>query len=405
LDGVRIIDLSTTFMGPYCTMLLARMGADVIKVEAPGGDIVRHLGSGRNPGMGPIFLSANHGKRSVGLDLKHPEGDAALLRLVADADVFVTNLRPGALGRLDLSPERLTGANPRLVYCALPGFGSQGPYADRAAYDDVIQAASGIADVQGGSGAPEYIRTLLADKTVAVFGVSAVLAALFERSRTGCGQAIEVPMFESMVSFSLLEQQGGQVFDPPLGTTGYVRTDSPYRRPYATADGYLGVLVYTDRQWLAFFELIERPDLATDPRFATITLRTKHIDELYKLVEDTLPGRTSQEWMAAFARVGIAAQPVLSSADLLDDPHLRQVGLFQPVEHPSEGPLVLPRLPMMFSGEPAAPSRPAPRFAEHSVEVLREAGLSAAEVARLVAEGAVLTESPGPPHDGGTLQA
>ncbi|MCD2195322.1 CoA transferase [Actinomycetospora endophytica] len=383
LEGIRIIDLTSTFMGPYATMLLARMGADVIKVETPDGDVVRHIGRGRNPGMGPIFLAANHGKRSIALDLKHPEGRRALDSLLATADVFVTNLRPAALDRLGLTAEALLAAHPRLVFATLPGFGSAGPYRDRAAYDDVIQAASGLAAVQGGTGEPGYVRTVVADKAVGLLGLGAITAALLGVARTGRGRAVEVPMFESMVEFFLLEQQNGRVLDPPTGPTGYSRTSSPNRKPYATADGHLGVVVYTDRQWLSFFDLIGRPELAREERFATITARTENIDELYGLLAETLPSRTTDEWLAALGAAGIPAQPVLTSDDLLDDPHLAAVGLFEPLEHPSEGRLVLPRLPVIVDGASAPPVRGAPRLGEHGAEVLAEAGWDAAEIAML----------------------
>ncbi|WP_218611379.1 CaiB/BaiF CoA-transferase family protein [Pseudonocardia sp. KRD291] len=389
LDGVRVVDLTTTFLGPYTTMLMARMGADVVKVETREGDVLRHVGTGAHPGMGPIFLTANHGKRSVALDLKSPGGRAAMRRLVAGADAFVTNMRPEAVQRLGLGPDELTGADERLVYLALRGFGAEGPYRNRAAYDDVIQAACGLAAVQGGSGDPDYVRSVVADKAVALMGLAAVNAALFARERTGRGGFVEVPMFESMVSFLMLEQQNARVLDPD-GPCGYSRTASPNRRPYRTADGFLGVVVYTDKQWLSFFELIGRPELAHSERYSTITGRTEHIDELYGLVAAELPGRTNAEWVAAMEPLGIPVQPVLSPDDLFDDAHLRAVELFEQVPHPSEGTITLPRLPMSFGGAHVPPVRGAPRLGEHGADVLAEAGLSAEEVERLRADG-VLT--------------
>jgi crotonobetainyl-CoA:carnitine CoA-transferase CaiB-like acyl-CoA transferase len=381
-------------MGPYCTMLMARMGADVVKIEGPGGDVVRHVGSGRHPGMGPIFLTANHGKRSVALDLKIPQAREALVALVESTDVFVTNLRPAALSGLRVTSSELCAINPRLVYCALPGFGGDGPYRDRPAYDDVIQAASGLAATQGGTGEPEYVRNVIADKTTALMGVSAVLAALLSRSRTGRGQRVEVPMFETMVSYSMVEQLNARTFLPPAARTGYSRVSSPSRRPYRTKDGHLGVMIYTDRQWLSFFEIIDQPWLASEERFSSITRRTENIDELYQLVADVLPTRTSADWLAAFERAGIAAQPVLSPDDLFDDPHLAAVGMFEELEHPTEGAIVLPRLPMTFADSGAPAVRGAPRWGEHSVEVLREAGLDANVIARLRESDALLGDTP-----------
>jgi crotonobetainyl-CoA:carnitine CoA-transferase CaiB-like acyl-CoA transferase len=378
-------------MGPYATQTLAALGADVIKVEAPEGDIVRHIGTGRNPGMGPIFLTANQGKRSISLDLKQQPTHNVMMRLVETADVFVSNLRPAALEKLDLSWEDLSTVNPRLVYCALPGFGRGGPYRDQAAYDDVIQAISGIAASQAGDGPPAYVRSAVADKTVAVMAVGAITAALFQRERAGGGQLVEVPMFESMAAFTLLELQGGYVFDPPTGPTGYARVMSPNRHPYKTRDGYLGVVVYTDRQWLSFFDLIGRPELAEQPRFRTIAERTQNIDELYGIVADALPARTSEKWLADFERLGIPAVRVLELADLLDDPHLEAVDLIQHIDHPTEGALRLPRLPMSFMGTTPAPLRPAPTLGQHTTEVLRDLGLDPTAIRQLLDDGAVVT--------------
>jgi crotonobetainyl-CoA:carnitine CoA-transferase CaiB-like acyl-CoA transferase len=397
LAGVRVIDLTTTFMGPYCTVLMARMGADVIKVEAPGGDIARGLGGGRHPDMGSIFLNANHGKRSIALDLKQAEGVTLLRRLLADADVFVTNMRPEAVARLGLGHAELAEHHPRLVYATLPGFGSAGPYRDQAAYDDVIQAMSGLAATQGGTGEPGYVRTPVSDKVVGLMGLSGVLAALLARGRTGRGQAVEIPMFETMAEFMLLDQQGGYVLDPPEGPAGYARTASPHRRPYRTADGHLAVMAYTDRQWRSFFELIGRPELAADPRLATITGRTEHIDELYRLVAESLPARTSAEWTADLRARGIPCAPVLGTAELFDDEHLRAVDFFEPVEHPTEGPLTLARLPMTFSADTPGHRRPAPLLGQHGTEIARALGYPAGEIRELVANRVLLV----PPESAG----
>jgi crotonobetainyl-CoA:carnitine CoA-transferase CaiB-like acyl-CoA transferase len=378
-------------MGPYCSRVLADLGADVIKVESPGGDLVRGLGTGRNPGMGPVFLSTNRGKRGIEIDLKAEAGRAALRRMAERADVLLHNLRPAAAARLELDPERLRAANPRLVYCAVVGFGGAGPYRDDAAYDDVIQAISGLAALQGGTGDPAYVKMSVADKVVGLMASTAVTAALLRRERTGRGEAIEVPMFETMVSFTLLEQQGGMVYDPPLGPPGYLRTASPFRRPYRTAEGHLAVMIYTDRQWARFFELIGRPELADDPRYRTVTARTEHVDGLYQLLEGALREHPSAWWARELGERGIAATPVRDLAGLFDDEHLAEVGMFTEVEHPSEGTLRLPRQPVRFTEAPAGSGgmRPAPRLGEHSRQVLAEAGLSAAEIDALVESGVV----------------
>jgi crotonobetainyl-CoA:carnitine CoA-transferase CaiB-like acyl-CoA transferase len=391
LVGIRVIDLTTTFMGPYCTLLLAQMGADVIKVEAPQGDIVRYIGPERHQGMGGIFLNANQGKRSVCLDLKDPRGREVMNRMLVDADVFVTNMRLKAIQKLGLTADRLCALNRRLVYCSLAGFGSGGLYRDFAAYDDVIQAVCGLADTQADAESAAYVRTPIADKVTGLMGVNAILAALLNRAVTGAGQSVEVPMFETMAEFMLLEQQGGMVFDPPLGPPGYPRTASPFRKPYRTTDGYLGVVVYTDRQWRSFFNLIGRPDLADEAKFGSISSRTNNIDELYQILESELARRSSAEWVDQLTELNIPCSRVLSIADLMVDPHLDEVRFFTSCDHPTEGRLRLARLPVMFGSARPADITPAPRLGEHGVAVLRELGFEDAELAELIRDG-VLTQ-------------
>lgn len=393
LAGIRVVDLSTTFMGPYCTMQMARMGADVIKVEEPGGDVTRTINDPTGHGLGPVFLVANHGKRSVTLDLKDPRGHAALLKLVESADVVVHNMRPQAAKRLRITDSDIHTVNPQCVYAALTGFGADGRYAELAAYDDVIQAVSGLATVQGGDGEPAYVKAAVADKIVGLMALGAINAALLERERTGRGSVVTVPMMESMVSFNLLEQQGGWVYDPPRGSTGYSRLSSAYRRPYRTADGYLGVVVYTDRMWTAFFELIGRPELAQEERFADIASRTAHIDELYALVEEALATQTSAYWQEGLSARGIPVVPVNSVEDLFTDGHLSDVGFFERYEHPVAGPLAMPRHPIGFGQRERAAEAPAPLLGQHSREVLLEAGMSATDLDALFSQGTT-TEPP-----------
>lgn len=402
LHGLRVVDLSTTFMGPYCAMILAQWGADVVKVEAPQGDVLRYVGDARVPGMGPIFLNANRGKRSMAVDLKDRAGMDVFTRLVETADVLVHNLRPRAAARLGITPDRVLASNDRLVYCAFRGFGSGGPYADRPAYDDVIQGASGMAAVQAvDGGRPAYWRSAAADKTMGILGAAAVLAAVHGRSVTGRGRAIEVPMFESMASFMLLEQQGGWVYDPPGGPTGYPRTESPYRKPFRTKDGYLAVMVYTDQQWRSFFGAIGEPALADDPRYRTIGTRTVHIDELYALMDDHLTRRTTAEWQAVFERADIASSKVNAIEDLFDDEHLVATGFFETVDHPYAGRLRMARSPVdMGDRRPgAAALRHPPRLGEHSAEVARELGYPDTAIDALVGRG-VLVEAAGPERCG-----
>jgi crotonobetainyl-CoA:carnitine CoA-transferase CaiB-like acyl-CoA transferase len=353
LAGVRVVELGTTFMVPYATELMAQMGAEVIKVEPPAGDLVRWIADPTGRGVGPVFMNANRGKRSVRLDLRDDGDYAAFLRLVERCDVFVHNRTPRSVASLRIGHAELSSRNPGLVYCAVRGYGEEGCYRDRPAYDDVIQAASGLAAAQTNGGEPSYVRTPVADKTTGVFALSAVLAALFERERSGRGQAVEVPMFECMAAFTLFEQQGGYVYDPPRGPTGYARTAAEHRRPYRTADGLLGVTVYTDEQWRRFFALVDRADLAADPRFGSVAARNDNVEELYAFLADVLRTRSTQEWMADFVPAGIPAMPVHGVEDLFDDPHLADVGFFRAAEQPGVGRVRFARFPIRFSRTPA----------------------------------------------------
>ncbi|SNR55486.1 CaiB/BaiF CoA transferase family protein [Blastococcus mobilis] len=375
LAGLTVLDLTSTFLGPYCALLLAQMGARVIKVEPPEGDIIRYVADERHTGLGPTFLNFNRGKESVVLDLVAPAGREALDLLIDDADVFLHNMRPGAMTKLRIDPATVLARNPRVVYCHAVGYGSGGGYRHEPAYDDVVQGVCGLAAVQGGSGEPEYVRTQVVDKTVGVMALAAILAAVHERSVSGCGQAVEVPMFESMATFLLMEQQGGRVYAGRTGGTGYARTASPYRKPYRTADGMISVLLYTDGHWRTFFRLIDRPDLADDPQLRSIRGRTERIDELYRLVEEELARRTTAEWLEVLRKNAVPSMPVNSVEDLFADEHLAAVGLFEDVEHPTEGPLVQTRLPWTFSRTGAAPLPAAPSLGRHTVDVLSAAGL------------------------------
>ena len=380
LADLTVLDLTSTFLGPYCAVLLAQMGARVIKVEPPEGDIIRYVADERHSGLGPAFLNFNRGKESVVLDLVSEAGRTALDLLIDTADVVLHNMRPGAMRKLRIDPGTVLARNPRVVYCHAVGYGSGGPYRDEPAYDDVVQGASGLAAVQGGGGEPEYVRTQVVDKTVGVMALAAILAALHERSVSGQGQAVEVPMFESMATFLLMEQQGQRVYRGRSGGTGYARTASPYRKPYRSADGTISVLLYTDGQWRTFFRLIGRADLADDPELSGIRGRTRRIDELYALVEDELAKRTTAEWLEVLRAHHIPSMPVNSIEDLFTDEHLAAVGLFEDVDHPSEGALVQARLPWTFSRS-GAPSLPgAPSLGQHTEQALTAAGLEAEAV-------------------------
>ncbi len=396
LTGLRILDLSAVVMGPYATQVLGDLGADVIKVESPAGDNMRAVGPMRHENMGAMFLHLNRNKRSVVIDLKQPEGRAACLVLARDCDALLYNVRPQAMARLGLDYDTVAAVNPRIAYVGAYGFGERGPYAGRPAYDDLIQGMTGIAALyerQGGD-MPRYAPLTLADRAVGLHVGIALLAAVMHARATGQGQAVEVPMFEGMAHLVLGDHLGGRSFEPAQGDSGYARLLAPHRRPYATRDGHLSLLIYNDKHWRAFFALIDRPDLAADPRFATHSARAAHIGEVYAFVAQVMATRTTADWLARFGAADIPAAPLYGVDDLIDDAHLRAVDFVREVEHPSEGRLRTPAPLGQFSATPLALRRPAPRLGEHSVPLLREAGLDDETIAALMARGVVRDDGP-----------
>lgn len=361
LQGIKIVDLTTVIAGPYATQILGDMGAAVLKVEPPAGDIMRAPGPARSPGMGAGFLNSNRNKTSVTLDLRREDDVAALRRHIAQADVLVHNMRMEAARRIGLDPETLLAGNERMIYCAIVGFGQDGPYADHPAYDDIIQAASGWAALAQAHGeAPAYAPTIVADKTTALFAVGAINAALYHRQVSGLGQAIEVPMFEAMVSFLAVEHLAGKSFVPPLGPTGYTRVLSPHRKPYRTADGYLAAMPYSGAHWRSFFTAAGRGDWAADPDLDDGAARAAKIDTLYERLADCLAQRGTADWLAILAESDVPCSPVNTLDDLLDDPHLKATGFFAPVDHPSEGRLLNVGHAVKFSRTPAGTRSLAP---------------------------------------------
>ena len=392
LVGIRIVDMTTVLMGPYATQILADYGADVIKVEPPEGDIMRHGGPMRNPRMGPMFLQANRNKRSIVLDIKTAGGRDVLLRLCRDADVFICNVRPAALRRLGLGSDDIRAANPRLIHLSLIGYGEGGPYAGRPAYDDLIQGLAAIpATFQRVSGGePRFAPLTMVDHIVGLNAAHVVLAALFERTRSGKGQAIELAMFEAMAQFVLSDHFGGRAYDPPIGPAGYNRLLARDRRPYRTSDGYICLLVYTDRQWEAFFRLIGKAEqFHSDPRFTTAAARSQHFAEAYTLIADELATRTTAEWLVALQQADIPAVPMHDLDALIDDPHLQQVGFFHAMEHPTEGRIRLVGIPSRWSRSRPAIKRHPPGLGENTAQVLREIGYRDAAIQRLAEDGAI----------------
>ena len=385
LAGVRILDLSSVVMGPYATQILGDLGADIVKVESPAGDNMRAVGPMRNPGMGHLHLHLNRNKRSVVLDLKTEAGRRACLKLAEGCDALLYNIRPQAMARLGLSYEAVAAHNPRIVHVGAYGFSEAGPYAGRPAYDDLIQGQVAIADLaarQSGD-VPRYAPLTLADRSVGLQVAVALLAAVIHARATGRGQAVEIPMFEGMAHMVLGDHLGGHSFEPPLGPPGYARLLAPHRRPYATADGYVCLLIYNDKHWRNFFALIDRPDLHDDPRFCSHTARAQHIDEVYAFVAEVMLTRGTATWLELLGEADIPASRLYGIGDLIDDPHLHATGLVREVEHPTEGRLRTTGPLGRYSATPTDLRRPAPRLGEHTEEVLREAGLSDADIAAL----------------------
>lgn len=391
LSGLRVLDLSSVVVGPVCTGVLAEQGAEVIKLESPEGDLLRRLGGkGRTPGMSGKFLNFNRGKRSLCLDLKAPGAKAALLRVAERCDVLVTNIRPDAQKRLGVDAASMAETAPRLIHCSIVGFRTDGPYAGKPAYDTVIQGVSGIAGCfEASTGEPRYVPMLIADHVCGLIAAQQIGFALYRRERTGRGESLEIPMFENMAAFVLQEHLGAMSFRPALGPPGDQRVLSPEARPLRTADGYIAVSANTDAQAHAFFEAIGRPELKTDPRFATVAARTANTKDYFALRATALTGRSTAEWLEIFARLDVPAMPYNTIESLLTDPHLRATGMVREEEHPTEGATYAIGMPNILSGGMAPPPPPAQRLGADSRAVLAEAGLASDEIEELARMGAL----------------
>ncbi len=392
LAGVKVLDLTSVLMGPYATQIFADLGAEVIKVEGPSGDTTRALPPGHEPTRGGMFLNVNRGKRSLVLDLKQPSARAALLKLAAEADVFVHSMRAQAMARLGLDYAAVKAANPKIVYANMYGFARSGPYRDYPAYDDIVQAASGLVDLQArlSGGEPAYIATVIADKVSGLTGAYAVMAALYSRERNGEGQEVEIPMFETLVSFTMVEHLNGSVFEPPLGPPEYPRVISESRRPYRTQDGHIGVMIYTDKHWQTFFAALGAPDWSKDPMFATMRSRTENIGAVLGRLADVMETKSTADWEALFRLAEIPAMAIASTQDLLHDPHLEQTGFW--TERDTEaGRLRFPGIPTGFMGTPGAIGDPGPALGADTVAILQEAGFAEAAIEAMLATGAART--------------
>ena len=387
LKGFRILDLTTVLFGPFGAQTLGDWGAEVIKVETLTGDTWRTSGQFRNRGMSGQFMAVNRNKRSIALDLKHPDGKAVLRRLIPTADALVSNIRPAGLARLGFGYETCRDLNPRLVYAVATGFGQDGPWRARPAFDEIIQAASGFASAMGSDDEPAFVPSLVGDKICGMALTSAVTAALLHRERTGQGQMVEVPMLETLAAFNSIEMFGGLAFVPPIGPSGYKRMKA--RKPVRTKDGWLTMLPYSGANWCAFFEAVGHPECIEDFSVRDPVLRARNVYKLYERVRAIAPDRTTAEWEELLLRIDVPHTAFAKLTEIAEQPHLKAVGLFPELDHPTEGRIRQARPPARFSESPAGIHRMAPRLGEHTREILHEAGFAADEIDRLVETKAV----------------
>jgi len=382
LAGIKVLDMTSVLYGPYASQTLGDWGADVIKIEPLTGDTWRYSGQFRNRGMTGQFMAVNRNKRSLALDLKQPGGKSVLQRLIAKADVLLTNIRPAALARLGFGYEACQQINPRLVYAAATGFGQDGPWAARPAFDEVIQASSGFASAMGSDDEPAFVPSLVADKICGLTLVAAVSAALVHRERTGKGQMVEVPMLETITAFNSIEMLGGHAFDPPIGPAGYKRMKE--RRPVRTRDGWLTMLPYSGENWCIFFEAVGHPECIEQFAVRDAVARAKNIDQIYNKMAEIAITRTTAEWEELLLRIDVPHAAFAKITEIAEQPHLKAVGMITTLDHPSEGKIRQARPSARFSDTPAEIHRMPPRLGEHSRAILREAGFTEEDVASMI---------------------
>lgn len=394
-DGLKVVDLTTVVVGPYCTQMLSDLGADVTKVEAPDGDLTRLGAPKHEGGMSATFLQLNRNKRAITLDLKKPEAAEALRKLIAGADVFVHNMRPEPLERLGFDYAKVNQFNPKIVYCNIWGFGRDGCYAGQAAFDDVIQGASGLVALEGFNGREmRYVPMLIADKLTGVMAAYAISGALYHRLATGEGQEVEVPMFESMTSFTMIEHLAGEAFIPPLGPPGSERHATPMRWPMKSKDGFICVLPSSDKHWQALCAASGREALLEDPRFATRAARTQHRAVVADMLAEIIESKTNREWLDILPGAGVPCMQINLLDEVVTDPHLRDVGFWYEADHPEEGRIRLMRAPYTLSKSPATIRTLPPRFGQDTASVLAELGYSAEQIAAMIEAGAAVAAEP-----------
>lgn len=388
LAGIRVLEIASMIFGPLAGQYLGDLGADVIKLEPPEGDLTRSIGPRRSPRMGSFFLTSNRSKRSIVVDLKTPDGREVLERLAGKTDVLLHSLRTPAARKLGIDYASLSSRNPGLVYCHVTGYSDAGLHGGRPAYDDIGQAASGLAQLQAVvAGQPRFVPTIVADKVGGLHAALGILAALNHRMRTGQGQQVDVAMFESLVAFTMMEHQWGHAFEPPLGPMGYQPVSTASRRPYRTKDGYLALLPYSDANWRRFFELSGEPQIMDDPRFATFPARQKHFREVWDEIERQAARKTNAEWLELLADSDVPFSVVNRLEDLPSDPHLDSVGFWTVAEHPTEGLMRFPASPVSMGRSPMRMTRMPPRLGEHGAEILREVGYDPQTIERFTGVG------------------
>ncbi|MBL6815323.1 MAG: CoA transferase [Pseudomonadales bacterium] len=385
LQGIKVVDFTTIVLGPYASQFLVDFGADVIKVEPLEGDGFRAVRPGPSADIGAGFANFNRNKRSIAIDLKHAAGQDVVTRLVASADVVVHNMRGMSALALGIAYEQLQLVKPDLVYCWSPGFGSDGPDANSPAYDDIIQARSGLAALNADTDdAPQFVRSILCDKVVGLHLALAVAAALVSRERTGEGQNIEVPMLEAMASFNLAEHLAGHTMSPAQGNVGYQRLLSSDRRPYATADGYMAIMPYSTKQWIQFLLLVGETELADETWVSDGAARSNRIDELYALIARVAVNRTNEQWLAELGRADVPCAVVNQLSEVLADPQLETKGLLGTFDDDDLGVLHYLKPAFVAASMSEAGPKRAPHIGEHSREIMREIGLADGDIQMLI---------------------
>lgn len=383
LHGIRIVELATVIMAPYACQILGDLGADVIKVEAAGGDHSRVMGGGPHPELSGVALNLHRNKRSVQLDLQDAAGRSALDKILDTADVLVTNFRPRALTKLQLNYEAVRAGRPRLVYCEAHGYSVDSGLADKPSYDDIVQAATGVPSLSmSATGSANYVPTIVGDKVAGLTMAYAILAALLHRATTGRGQQIEVPMFDTGLAFNLVEHLSRAAV--PGQPSGYIRVLNPNRRPHRTKDGFIAMLPYSDQSWSDLYHAVGHEHELDDPWFVR---RLENPEKVYASLAKILLERTTDEWLDLAAELGIPAGAVPMMDDIVNDPQLHH-GVLLPAEHPVVGSYRHIAQPARFSGSPAELRLPAPLLGQDTDSVLRDVGLDDAEIAALLASGA-----------------